>query len=198
MENTIPFPFSTSTPVQQFCCLSFLRGYIVLIRWGVTAQHNASLSFHIAISPSYLILTNQKNKKTVYDTPGLRIVMFHNQLDLKAQLKQYKLYHREKTNVLIHMVFVPTILFSTCCMAHRIPLGHGITLTNVLTTVFALHYVLLCFVPGLIASLLLAVLNWSLDNGKIRLHAYQEVSLFVMVGSFNSLVMAILNIVDQP
>ncbi|CAR29499.1 hypothetical protein ZYGR_0AD01810 [Zygosaccharomyces rouxii] len=106
--------------------------------------------------------------------------MFHNQLDLKAQLKQYKLYHREKTNVLIHMVFVPTILFSTCCMAHRIPLGHGITLTNVLTTVFALHYVLLCFVPGLIASLLLAVLNWSLDNGKIRLHAYQEVSLFVM------------------
>lgn len=106
--------------------------------------------------------------------------MSHAQLDLKAQLRQYKLYHNEKTNVLIHMIFVPAILFSSSCMFHRIHLGYGITLTHVQSAIFALHYLLLCFMPGLIASSLLFILNWSLDNGKIQLHLSQEVSLFVV------------------
>lgn len=106
--------------------------------------------------------------------------MSHYHLDLKAQLRQYKLYHNEKTNVRIHMVFVPTILFSICCLTHRLPLGHNLTLAHVLTTAFSVYYLILCFVPGAIASLLLFTVNWSLDEGKIRLSLCQELSLFAL------------------
>lgn len=101
-------------------------------------------------------------------------------LNLKAQLRQYKLYHHQQTNVLIHMVFVPTILFSSICISHRINLGHGIKLSHVQSTIFALYYIFLSFGPGVLASSLLFVLNWLLDKEKIRLYLYQEIALFVM------------------
>lgn len=106
--------------------------------------------------------------------------MVHAQLDLEFQLRQYKSYHREKTNVFIHMIFVPTIFFSSSCIFHRINLGHGITLAHIQSAIFSLYYIFLCLEPGLLASTLLLTLNWSLDKGKIRLHLYQEISLFVI------------------
>lgn len=101
-------------------------------------------------------------------------------LDLKAQLRQYKLYHNEKTNVRIHMIFVPMILFSICCLTHRMPLGHGLNLADILTTAFSIYYVVLCFIPGIIASLLLFAVDWSLDEGKIQLSLCQELLLFAI------------------
>ena len=80
-------------------------------------------------------------------------------LDLRSQLGFYKFYHNNPKNVFIHSIFVPTILFSSCCMLHRVTIYHGISLTALLSVFFFLFYCLLYLPTGLLAGLLLLLLN---------------------------------------
>lgn len=99
---------------------------------------------------------------------------------LRTQLLHYKLYHHQRTNVRIHMVFVPTILFSTVCILHRVSLSHGITLAHLFSTAYALYYIYLCFFPGILASLLFTLLLRGLDSGRIQLSLPTQVGLFAL------------------
>ncbi|CAI4039258.1 hypothetical protein SMKI_07G2390 [Saccharomyces mikatae IFO 1815] len=101
-------------------------------------------------------------------------------LDLRSQLGFYKFYHNNPKNVFIHSIFVPTILFSSCCMLHRVTIYHGISLTALLSVFFFLFYCLLYLPTGLLAGLLLLLLNLALVDHRIHLSFKQEVSLFVI------------------
>lgn len=100
-------------------------------------------------------------------------------LDLRTQLRFYKYYHCDKINVLIHAVFVPTILFSSCCILHRVPVYQNITITHLFSSGFAIFYCLLYFPTGLLAALILSLVNVSLDKKWINLSLKQELTLFI-------------------
>ena len=76
-------------------------------------------------------------------------------LDLRSQLGFYKFYHHNPKNVLIHSIFVPTILFSGSCMLHRVKIYQSISLTAVLSVLFSIFYCLLYLPTGLLAGALL-------------------------------------------
>lgn len=99
---------------------------------------------------------------------------------LCAQLLQYKRYHHQQTNVRIHMIFIPTILCSTVCILHRVPLGCGITLAHLFSIAYSLYYISLCLLPGLLASSLFILLLWALDEKRIHFSFYTEAGLFVL------------------
>lgn len=101
-------------------------------------------------------------------------------LDLRSQLRFYKFYHHNKTNVLIHSIFVPTILFSSACMLHRVSIYGKIDFTNVFSLCFGLFYILLCVPAGLLAAALLVLLNVALDKNWIHLSFYEELDLFII------------------
>ncbi|CAI4062048.1 hypothetical protein SKDZ_07G2440 [Saccharomyces kudriavzevii ZP591] len=101
-------------------------------------------------------------------------------LDLRSQLGFYKFYHHDPKNVLIHAIFVPTILFSSLSMLHRIKLYHGISLTALISVLFFIFYCLLYLPTGLLAGFFLLSLNLALVDHRIHLSFKQELSLFVI------------------
>lgn len=101
-------------------------------------------------------------------------------LDLRSQLRFYKFYHHNNTNVLIHSIFVPTILFSSACMLHRVSIYGKITVTHVFCLCFGIFYTLLYVPTGLLAASLLVLLNVALDKHWINLSFYEELTLFVV------------------
>lgn len=119
---------------------------------------------------------------------GIRLCMASKQdimvsstlFDLRSQLRFYKYYHHNKVNVLIHSVFVPTILFSSCCMLHRVILYRGVTLTHVLSVCFSVFYILLYVPTGLLATAMLIFVNVALDKKWIHMSFTKELSLFVL------------------
>ncbi|EJS43711.1 YGL010W [Saccharomyces arboricola H-6] len=106
--------------------------------------------------------------------------MSGNLLDLRSQLGFYKFYHHDSKNVLIHSIFVPTILFSSFCMLHRIKIYHDVSLTAPLSVLFFVFYCFLYLPTGLLAGIFLLLLNLALTNHKIHLSFKQELSLFVI------------------
>lgn len=100
--------------------------------------------------------------------------------DLRSQLGFYKSYHHDPKNVLIHSIFVPTILFSSFCMLQRVNVYHGFTLTTLLSISFFIFYCCLYLPTGLLAGFFLFLLNHALINDKIHLSFGQELSLFVI------------------
>lgn len=101
-------------------------------------------------------------------------------LDLRSQLGFYKFYHHNPRNVLIHSIFVPTILFSGCCMLHRVKIYQGISLTAVLSVSFSIFYCLLYLPTGLLAGAFLLLLNLALIDRRVDLTFKQELSLFII------------------
>mgnify|MGYP002477150000 CR=1 FL=1 len=101
-------------------------------------------------------------------------------LDLRSQLLFYKKYHHEQVNVAIHSVFVPTILFSSASMLHRVVLYKDYTLTSLLTTCYASFYLLLNLPVGLLATGLLILMNVAIDSHWVPLTFNQELILFTI------------------
>ncbi|QLQ79803.1 hypothetical protein HG537_0C04520 [Torulaspora globosa] len=101
-------------------------------------------------------------------------------LDLRSQLRFYKWYHHQKVNVAIHALFVPTILFSTMCILHRVKLYNEITLTHLFTLCYSIYYLLLSPAAGLLATSILMAVNVALDTNSIHLSLPNELSLFVL------------------
>ncbi|QLL32923.1 hypothetical protein HG536_0D04450 [Torulaspora globosa] len=101
-------------------------------------------------------------------------------LDLRSQLRFYKSYHRQKANVAIHAVFVPTILFATMCMLHRVELYRGTTLTHVFTLGYSVYYLLLSLPVGLLATGILVLANVALDRKWVHMSLASELALFVL------------------
>ncbi|CAI4455326.1 AEL_collapsed_G0018810.mRNA.1.CDS.1 [Saccharomyces cerevisiae] len=101
-------------------------------------------------------------------------------LDLRSQLGFYKFYHHNPKNVLIHSIFVPTILFSGSCMLHRVKIYQSISLTAVLSVLFSIFYCLLYLPTGLLAGALLLLLNLALIDHRVDLTFKQELGLFTI------------------
>ncbi|KAL3234812.1 hypothetical protein RNJ44_02600 [Nakaseomyces bracarensis] len=109
--------------------------------------------------------------------------------DLRSQLRFYKFYHHNLVNVLIHSVFVPTILFTSICMLHRVGLpfefmGTPVTLAHLLGLGFGLFYIMLFIPTGLLASGIIAGALYMLDKGKIELGLKREFGVFVLAWIF--------------
>lgn len=101
-------------------------------------------------------------------------------LDLESQLVFYKAYHNTTINVLIHSVFVPLILFSSARILNDVPLGHGFTLAHLLALVFGTFYVMLHRPAGMLASSMLALMCYVLNNGQVRITVRQAWTVFVV------------------
>lgn len=101
-------------------------------------------------------------------------------LDLRSQLLFYKRYHHEKVNVAIHSVMVPTILFSSACMLHRVSLYRDYTLTNLLTVGYAIYYLILSVPIGLLATGLLMLMNLAIDSHWVQFSFSQELAMFTI------------------
>ncbi|CAB4256739.1 similar to Saccharomyces cerevisiae YGL010W Putative protein of unknown function [Maudiozyma barnettii] len=106
--------------------------------------------------------------------------MKHSLLDLRSQLRFYKFYHHNDTNVAIHAVFVPTILVTSASLLHRFTLYKSITLTHVLTVGYAVFYCLLSLPVGMMASALLILLNVALDKKWLNTTQSQDTGIFVL------------------
>ncbi|SCU84563.1 LAFA_0D10660g1_1 [Lachancea sp. 'fantastica'] len=89
--------------------------------------------------------------------------------DLTTQLAFYKRYHSNDTNVQIHAVFVPLILYSSMVILHKVELGAGWTLTHVLAVVFASYYVALDLRAGTLAASILAITVRKIDSGALNI-----------------------------
>ncbi|CEP60483.1 2-hydroxy-palmitic acid dioxygenase MPO1 LALA0_S01e11936g [Lachancea lanzarotensis] len=85
--------------------------------------------------------------------------------DLTTQLAFYKSYHSNDTNVKIHAVFVPLILYSSMAILHRVELCMGWTLTHLLAVVFAGYYLALDLKAGALAATILTVTVKGIDSG---------------------------------
>lgn len=103
-----------------------------------------------------------------------------NLLDLRTQLRFYKLYHYNSVNVAIHSVFVPTILITSASMLQHVPVPGwpGLTLTHVLTVPYCLFYCLLCLPTGILASSLLILLNIALTKQWMHTSLTQDAVVF--------------------
>ncbi|GMM57813.1 Mpo1 protein [Maudiozyma humilis] len=105
-----------------------------------------------------------------------------NLLDLRAQLRFYKLYHFQPVNVAIHSVFIPTILAMSAALLHRVPITflgiQGLTLTHILSVPYCAFYCALCLPTGLLASAILVLLNIALDKQWIHTSLQQEWTVF--------------------
>lgn len=101
-------------------------------------------------------------------------------LDLRSQLRFYKSYHHQTVNVAIHSIFVPTILFSSMCILHRVELYNGFTLTHLLTAGYSVYYLMLCFPVGLLATGVLILTLTGLDRKWIELSLKTELAMFVV------------------
>lgn len=84
-------------------------------------------------------------------------------LDLHTQLAFYKSYHSDTVNVLIHSIFVPSILFSSMLILNHVPLTNGFTLSHALVAVFSLYYIALHRIVGSLAFAILALAQYSID-----------------------------------
>ncbi|AOA62038.1 Phytosphingosine metabolism [Komagataella phaffii CBS 7435] len=98
-------------------------------------------------------------------------------LDLEQQLAFYRAYHFNKVNVAIHLVFVPTILFSTVGFLSAIPLnqitpfdlsgvpffGKLYNLGAFLIASFSIYYILLDRL-GLVLTPLLLLISYSIST----------------------------------
>lgn len=111
---------------------------------------------------------------------GLGKMISPTAFDLRSQLAFYKAYHHQRVNVAIHAVFVPTILFATMCILHRVQLYRGITLTHVFTAGYSVYYLLLSLPAGLLATSLLVLANVALDRSWVHMSLAKEVALFVL------------------
>ncbi|CCK70101.1 2-hydroxy-palmitic acid dioxygenase MPO1 KNAG_0D03550 [Huiozyma naganishii CBS 8797] len=104
--------------------------------------------------------------------------MDHSLLNLRSQLRFYKYYHYNTTNVLIHSVFVPTILFSSLSILHGVPLPGGWSLSHLVSLLFSAFYILLYLPSGLVAAAILALFNASIDNRWVDLSGGRDWVLF--------------------
>ncbi|CCD24671.1 2-hydroxy-palmitic acid dioxygenase MPO1 NDAI_0D03570 [Naumovozyma dairenensis CBS 421] len=99
---------------------------------------------------------------------------------LRKELLFYKYYHHNRINVLIHSIFVPTILFSACCFLNRIELFKGITVTNLFSIGYTLYYIHLYLPTGLLAGLIFIIVNIGLKKRWIHLSLPTEITLFII------------------
>ncbi|CAH02808.1 2-hydroxy-palmitic acid dioxygenase MPO1 [Kluyveromyces lactis] len=101
-------------------------------------------------------------------------------LDLETQLAFYKAYHNNTGNVLIHSIFVPTILFTSMRILNDVKIWNGYTLTHLLALSFGLFYILLRVGTGILASLILALTCKFLNDGTIKMTQTTAWILFVI------------------
>lgn len=98
--------------------------------------------------------------------------------DLRSQLRFYKLYHHNATNVLIHSIFVPTILFSSIAILNNIKFSNGVTLGHLVSIGYGIFYVILNIPAGILASVILLLANMALDRKWIHMTNLRSFSLF--------------------
>lgn len=90
-------------------------------------------------------------------------------LNLRDQLKFYKSYHSNGVNVLIHVIFVPVILFSSIYMLHYLPIYKGFTTAHFVAIIYGSYYMALNLSVGLIGSIILIGMLYVIDSGKITI-----------------------------
>lgn len=84
--------------------------------------------------------------------------------DLETQLTFYKAYHNTTPNILIHSLFVPTILFTSLRILNEIHLFQEISLAHVLAFGFGLFYIMLNISTGMLASAVLALMCYAINT----------------------------------
>lgn len=89
--------------------------------------------------------------------------------DVEAQLGFYKAYHNNTANVLIHSIFVPTILLTSLRLVNDIELWHGYNLSHAAAFAFGIFYIVLQTWTGILASLILASICKVLNDGTVRM-----------------------------
>lgn len=87
-------------------------------------------------------------------------------MDLKSQLAFYKYYHYNKVNIIIHTIFIPTILFSGLAILSKITIL-GVKANNLLAILYSLFYIYLCIPAGIIFSGIFIVMNTAISNGAL-------------------------------
>ncbi|SCU92793.1 LAME_0F01508g1_1 [Lachancea meyersii CBS 8951] len=98
--------------------------------------------------------------------------------DLTTQLACYKGYHSNDTNVQIHAVFVPLILFSSMVILHHVEIWSGWTLTHFLAATFAGYYLVLDLKAGALAACILASTVKGIDVGVLEIPVKWAVLVF--------------------
>ncbi|SCW01014.1 LAFE_0D03180g1_1 [Lachancea fermentati] len=101
-------------------------------------------------------------------------------LDLREELTFYKRYHKQRANVIIHMIFVPTILYSGMVILHQVKLYKGYTLTHFLAVLFVMYYVALSRRVGSLLSCILVATLHGIDTGSLSVSPRTAYMLFVL------------------
>ncbi|SCV00544.1 LANO_0F07404g1_1 [Lachancea nothofagi CBS 11611] len=98
--------------------------------------------------------------------------------DLTTQLAFYKSYHSNHTNVLIHAMFVPLILYSSMTMLYDLEIYRGWTVMHVLAGAFASYYVALDAKAGSLAACILGAVVKGIEAGVLDLPLRWALAIF--------------------
>lgn len=85
-------------------------------------------------------------------------------MDLKSQLKFYKHYHRNATNILIHSIFVPIILYTSLVILSDIKI-YQLNVNIWVSLIYSCFYIYLCVPTGIFFVILFFFMNNLISKG---------------------------------
>lgn len=101
-----------------------------------------------------------------------------NLFDLCSQLAFYKSYHSDRVNVLIHAIFVPTILYSSLVMLYEIKTINGWTAAHLIVGIFSSYYMVLDAKAGALASAIMGCTTHGISSGYLHISVKAALALF--------------------
>ena len=85
-------------------------------------------------------------------------------MDLRSQLRFYKYYHHNTTNVRIHSIFIPIILYSSLSILSDIKIFQ--VKTNIwVSLIYSCFYIYLCIPTGIIFVIVFTFMNNLISRG---------------------------------
>lgn len=85
-------------------------------------------------------------------------------MDLKSQLKFYKHYHLNATNILIHSIFVPIILYTSLAILSDIKI-YQLNVNIWVSLIYSCFYIYLCVPTGIFFVILFFFMNNLISKG---------------------------------
>lgn len=85
-------------------------------------------------------------------------------MDLKSQLKFYKHYHCNATNILIHSIFVPIILYTSLAILSDIKI-YQLNVNIWVSLIYSCFYIYLCVPTGIFFVILFFFMNNLISKG---------------------------------
>ncbi|CUS22924.1 LAQU0S07e03290g1_1 [Lachancea quebecensis] len=101
-----------------------------------------------------------------------------NLFDLSSQLAFYKSYHSDSINVMIHAIFVPTILYSSMVLLYEVKAFDNWTVAHLLVGIFSSYYMILDVKAGALASAIMGCTMHGISSGCLQVSIKAALALF--------------------